>query len=496
MCGIFVACAVPRSCSLPRARRRRNHPRRSRARRPRRRQSAPAPPPLVPASLGPDCTTDLIDNSDPERYGDNERLASSKDACAVADNNLAREEANILYAHTHAHPTFSPPWDHKTRPQFLDAIAIRFELRAPEVAAISNYGFAVAARLEVPSYTYGYHEIFQSQLPVYITADSIFHAIFASHDAVIEALERNRLAPMLEQAFNEMHCALGAASAEFPRETSRDLDLYLLVGRRLSGDPNVHSAFGDASVEREATAIIAQLTAASGIETITLFGRPRSVDFTQYRPRGHYAKDDMQQGYFRAAMWASRLELNLVSRSSRSSAPGPEPDPTETPREAIDALALAELATRSGAANHVADLDRAWSVLAGKREDVSIAQLAELRAQVGSLVAPDAFSKLKAAIGDRFKRTTQLHPMPEGTRELPAIATLIGPRIVPDAHAIMSIVNSAVPNRTKIGVADVAYLLGFDHAKTYLAHDLAEFPNLPANSSSEHARQIERRLDR
>jgi len=41
----------------------------------------------------------------------------------------------------------------------------------------------VPARLEVPSFTHGYHEVFQSQLPVYITADSIFHATFASHDA-------------------------------------------------------------------------------------------------------------------------------------------------------------------------------------------------------------------------------------------------------------------------------------------------------------------------
>ena len=218
--------------------------------------------------------------------------------------------------------------------------------------------------------------------------------------------------------------------------------------------------------------------AASELATVTLFGRPRLIDFTQYGPRGHYASDEPMQRYFRAAMWASRLEFNLVSRSSRSSAPGPSPDPSETPREAIAALALADLAGRSGAAKAIADLDAAWAALAGRREDVSIAQLAELGAEVGSLTDPSAFDKLKAAIGDRFRRTTRLHPMPEGSRELPAIATLIGPRIVADAGALTLLVHGAVPARDRLGVADVAYTFGFDRAKTYLAKDLAAFPTL------------------
>jgi len=63
-------------------------------------------------------------------------------------------------------------------------------------------------------------------------------------------------------------------------------------------------------------------------------------------------------------MWASRLEFNLVSRSSR--APRPERCRSgRAPREALAALALADLATRSGAAKAVANLDAAWAALAG-----------------------------------------------------------------------------------------------------------------------------------
>jgi hypothetical protein len=179
-------------------------------------------------------------------------------------------------------------------------------------------------------------------------------------------------------------------------------------------------------------------------------------------------------------MWTSRIEFNLVSRSSRSSAPGPEPDPSETPREAIDALALADLADTSAAAASIDLVDRAWSLLAGRREDVSIGQLAQLRrtAGIASLQAPGAFAQLKAAVGDGFQRTTRLHPMPEGSKVLPAIATLIGPRVVPDAHALMPLVNSAVPDRNTVHAADVVYSLGLDRARRYLAADLAAFPAL------------------
>lgn len=425
------------------------------------------------------CVRDQLQQDDPEPSADYGRLASSKSPCAVADDNLAREEAEILKPKPPAAPTLHKAWDHKSRPHFFDAIRRRFELQPTEVATINRAGFAVPARLEVRSYAHAYHEIFQSQLPVYITADSIFHAIFASHQTVVQQLEALQLSPMLSQALDEMHCALVTAAADYPPEVVRDLDLYLLVARRLiaDGDP-LHSAFADAAVEHEADEIIAKALAASELAAVTLFGRPRLIDFTQYEPRGPYAIEEPMQRYFRAAMWASRLEFNLVSRSSRSSEPGPAPDPRETPREAIAALALADLATRSGAAKPIADLDAAWAALAGPREDVSIAQLSELRAQIGSLTDPTAFDKLKAAIADRFQRTTRLHPMPAGSRELPAIATLIGPRIVADASALMPLVNGVVPDRYRLGVADVAYILGLDRAKTYLSKDLAAFPTL------------------
>lgn len=110
-----------------------------------------------------------------------------------------------------------------------------------------------------------------------------------------------------------------------------------------------------------------------------------------------------------------------MSRSSRSSQPGTAPDPSETPREDLAALALADLIERTRLGDQVARLDTAWALLAGRRDDVSVAQLAQLRraAKIDKLTDPDAAAKLRAAIGDQFKRTARLHYMPRAPPSSP-----------------------------------------------------------------------------
>ena len=102
------------------------------------------------------------------------------------------------------------------------------------------------------------------------------------------------------------------------------MDLYLTVARSLLADTVVPSRLG---TDTEAATLVQRAKNANEMATITLFGRARVVDFSQYEPRGHYKSREGMAPYFRASMWLSRLELNLVSRSSRSSAPGFTPDP-------------------------------------------------------------------------------------------------------------------------------------------------------------------------
>jgi hypothetical protein len=403
--------------------------------------------------------------------------ATNVDACDVVDTNLSKDAATILAAKPSTGTTTWKPWDHTSTPAYLDAIEERFALRPTELAALKKNGFVVAPRIATDGYTMTYHEIYQSELPLYVTVDSILHAVYVSNDKLIEEIENRWLAPMLGEALDAMHCALPKAAASYPPSVRHDLDLYLTVARSLFQGAAVPSAFG---VDDEAKVLVAKAMAAKDRDPIELFDRKRVVDFTQYLPRGHYADDEGTQHYFRAAMWLSRLELNLVSRSCRSSQPDPSADPSETPREAVDALALADLADRSGVMPAVAKMDRAWSLLAGKREDVSPEDLVALRKEAGidTLTIPESADKLRAAIGNRFRRTVRFHYQPDGTSELPAIATFLGPRIVVDSAALMPLVEPYVADRTNLGAADVAFALGHDRARVYLKSELAKHPDL------------------
>ncbi|MEP7119361.1 MAG: DUF3160 domain-containing protein [Byssovorax sp.] len=418
---------------------------------------------------------------DDDSEQENDPAAMGKTAaCSLTQRHMRTTEDAILAAPRRS--TAAPAraaWNHHSPPARLELVKARFGLTAPELATLNRQGFVVPSRLSFGSYTVAYHEIYQSELPIYVSADSIFHTIFATNDELLWTIEGRRLAPLVEGTLDKLHEALRVSGSGYPPEVTADLDLYLGVARTLLSGSYVS---GIGAPQPQLHALVESAMKADELATVELFGRARVIDFSQYKPRGHYTRGRQLARYFRAAMWLSRLELNLVSRSSRSSQPGASPDPTETPREATDALALADLAERSGTLADIGLLDTAWSLFAGVREDVPLQKLAALRksAGIGPLTIPAAADRLRAAIGNDFQRTARIHYMPEGSTVLPAITTLLGPRIVADAFATRPLVHGETPDRYDLGIADLAYAFGHDRARHYLEGDLKRYPTLPA----------------
>ncbi len=403
--------------------------------------------------------------------------SDSADLCAAADSNLNRDlDALLSQRVSTTTAAASAPWDHSSAPARLDLVDRRLRLRPDERAMLMRQGFVVPARFTFDTYSWALHEVYQSQLPLYVSADAVLHAVYVTNDRLIAEAEAQRLAPSLTAAVDAMHVALSTRASEYPPDVARDLDMYLTVARSLLRGTIVTSgADGDAA----ARDIIRRIEGASGVGEVALFGRTRLVDFSQYQPRGHYAGNALER-FFRGAMWLSRLEFNVVTRSCRSS--DGEGSREETPREALDALALADLAQAADVTDSLARIERAWEALAGRREDLSLRDLTALRerASIGSLRDGDAFDRLKAAVGDGFRRTARIHPMAEGCGDLPVIATMLGPRITADTFAMRPLTHTEVPDRHRVGVAEVAYLLGHDRARAHLASELQQFPTLGA----------------
>ena len=331
-------------------------------------------------------------------------------------------------------PAALDPWDFQTPPKYFELVTGRYQLSEGERALLFKNGFVVASRFRQDSYHEAFHELHTSQLPLFVSTDAVLHAVFRSHDAFLIDIEREVLAPKLVEALRAMHAALPAARKLWPKEVAADVDFYLRLARLIAVDEDLTATPTEA-------AWLSKVTRARAAETVTLFGRARRVDFTQFQPRGHYSDSRNElQAYFRLVMWLSRVELNLKSNACASSHPGPLVLTAETPREVLVALALAELAQRSGTTAAWAQLDQVFGAIAGRREDVSFSQLASLRAEahVESLTEPDAAARVIAAIGERYQRTVNLHLMPPNqvVRPLPVIATVLGPRITADAEAL------------------------------------------------------------
>ena len=409
-------------------------------------------------------------------------------ACYVANDNLRRAEQKARAASVPASPR-GDPWDGVAQPEYLDRVDAHLHLTPAEHVLLRKNGFVVLDRLAYASYSAAFHDVFQEQLPLYVSVDPIFHAVFRGTELTLSKIEREQLEPALRKLLTGLRQTLAGSRGRYDETTLADLDVYLGTATALleqSGDrKRALSLFGHEDLVNE----LVSAAERRELDRVELFGRRRMIDFSQLEPRGHYATSGYEwpaaREYFQAMMWLSRLEFNLVSRGSKSSHPGDVPDRDETPREARDALALADLAERSGALPEIARFEAIYAAFAGRREDVAIPDLLRLMRRGGfSAQDPRAPEKLKAAIGNDFRRTARFHYMPEGANELPAIATLFGPRITADVAPLTRLVHDKTPRRFELGAADLAYTLGHDRAALALEPQIEFFPGLGAALSA------------
>ena len=166
-----------------------------------------------------------------------------------------------------------------------------------------------------------------------------------SYDGALRGMENGFLQPMLKSLLAEMHGILGSgAGSDLSTDVRADVDLYLAVARQLLGDTSA------APVAGASAAAVAQLVAlaqaASGVQIVSIFGEQRYVDFSQFKPRGHYAdQGPVLEGYFRAMIWLGRTDFRFLQYDTSAT---PDTPPRFFRRQFLAALLLAELTDGNG----------------------------------------------------------------------------------------------------------------------------------------------------
>jgi hypothetical protein len=168
-----------------------------------------------------------------------------------------------------------------------------FRLGDRALALLKRDGFVIDGTKVFPSFTDGWLSIFTADLPLYVTADSLLHVVHRSYDAILADVERGDLIGQLHSLLLGMRVHLAAAEGadlpDLPPRARWDADLFTAVALGLlEGTPPKPVAGADATRISE---LIDRATQARGPSSEILFGRQRVVDFSQFKPRGHYALD-------------------------------------------------------------------------------------------------------------------------------------------------------------------------------------------------------------
>jgi hypothetical protein len=366
--------------------------------------------------------------------------------------------------------------------QFFSAIDSKLHFTGYERYLAGKHGFMVTERLSYPTFQAAYLDAYVKDLPVYISSDAILHALHRSYDNMLKDIELHVLVSTMGTVLDEMHRQVDRVSYhghELSRKAQDDADVYLAVAKSLlNGKPSpavfVHN-------QDRVGALLDEIKAEQMSKVVILGSTPRDYDFSQMKPRGHYADIPTLSQYFRCMVWLGRTEVHLTKPI------GAEPEPTDDDilQQCMLAVILNDLAERSGAMEKLNEVDRILTAMVGEQDNLNHSRLGKVIADVGlygptDLADPAILSKFQQAAidaGASQKILSQLlwsDPLSDDPITPAAAYMLIGQRFILDSYILANVVFDKVATRFMPSPLDAMFVLGNDAAAQLLATDIRQ----------------------
>jgi hypothetical protein len=242
-----------------------------------------------------------------------------------------------------------------------------FRLKPEELAKFKENGFVVSERMGAASCTDMFYRIYKRDLPVFVSADAVLHAWHRSYDEILVEIETALLMPALDDILAGMSAKVPEARRAYGDTlcgaSIADADCFLTVARSLLAGKKVPSVLGQD--ER----VVATLQACAGWQLLDfeLFGKQRRLDFSQFKPRGHYEKSEELRRYFQAMMWCGRIDLRVAGNPQESS-----------PGQLAAAIVFHDLLQRAGKFERWRQFDHMIRTFVGKADSMTFGQMSEL----------------------------------------------------------------------------------------------------------------------
>lgn len=210
-------------------------------------------------------------------------------------------------------------------PVNLDGVEIPepINLTEGQKQALSANGFVVAAPVYptdelFTEFYQGYEVTRYTDIPVFVTTDSIFHVYHLVFDKMLRDLERSFFIPTLKELTTTM---LAATTAQYQQLKGGPLEEAALRNVAYFSVAATLLQTGDAILPEASqlvTAEVALINGAAGAAISPIWQHEGQAPdlvlieyYSQYTPRGHYTLSPELEMYFRAMMWYGRLTFRL-----------------------------------------------------------------------------------------------------------------------------------------------------------------------------------------
>ncbi|HEX6243577.1 MAG TPA: DUF3160 domain-containing protein [Polyangiales bacterium] len=333
-------------------------------------------------------------------------------------------------------------------------------LNAAELAKLASQGFVITPRNSFAHMLDAYTSIYASDLPVYVSLDSILDAVHRSYDRILTSLEEKQLSRELRSVLSGARKRLGRLRLE--RETVADVDLFLTVAQSLLDGERRPSQFSEN--DGKVAKLLRLFQGDQGLIELELFGTVRDYDASQFKPRGHYTQSEALTRYFRAMIWLGRTDFRLIETQRDGG--------TLFRRRQLEATLAMSSLIQDEAREAYDRLDQAITAFVGEHDYMQLNAADQLLADVGGyegleewddaelaqLILDKGYGAQRVASQVIFKDTSDPNPLPLGRS-----FALLGQRYVVDAHVMSNVVFDRVPVRAGAEVRgmpsalDVAY---------------------------------------
>lgn len=483
------------------------------------------------------CRTDAapVQKREPHLTGDLAGTADQRAFVSTYEAGVLRH-ANITYeqfkdAACKEREYVSGPGFDPAVAKYFDLVKGKLALTDAELASLRGNGFAVINMNRRLGFASAYHELYNIDLPVLVTTDSVLHALHATYDRILAELETTVLRLALDAALRDAHEGLASRAAGNPALAAnwQDVDLYLTIARNLlagAGEPeeSVGSAtprtFDEISADQipltkpltlgglpiksklgQDANVLAVLRHVQSLVLqfpertfpTDLYGGQRYVDYSQFAPRGHYAAKPQLRGYFRCMMWLGRADCGWnVLKSAHIPCLSFDAD-----RELRDASLMTALLEKTGGLKRLSAIDTALEYLVGGGDEMGPSKLAALlhaeKLAVPADLAGPKFSALRKAVATggvaRQAIRSQVVISDPNTLEQvepPAIFQVFGQRFCADSFVLSKVVYDSIlyggkkQERLMPSGLDVMAAFGHDAAIPLLEPELRQW-NYAAN---------------